>query len=195
MNDAGKHTVPTLETQRLVLRPVELADAVPTQTLFAHWNIVRNIPDIPWPYPADGALSFYRDRVIPAMERGERWHWTLRLKSAPGQMIGAIAVMDGDNNRIFWIASPWQRQGLMTEACDAATEFWFDVLARPLLRTHKAADNVASRRISERNGMRVIATEMKDYPGGPRPTLICLLTREEWLAGRSSPIDSLPDRT
>src|SRR5476649_2842555 len=152
MNDAGKHSVLTLETPLLVLRPVELADAVPTQALFAQWDIVRNIPDIPWPYPADGALSFYRDRVIPAMERGVRWHWTLRLKSAPGRMIGAIAVMDGDNNRIFRIARPWQRQGLMTEACDAATEFWFAVLARLLLRTHKAVDNVASRRISERNG-------------------------------------------
>lgn len=195
MNPAGKHSVPALETQRLVLRPVELADAVATQALFPQWEIVRNIPEIPWPYPVDGALSFYRDRVIPAMERGVRWHWTLRMKSAPRQMIGAIAVMDGDNNRIFWIIPRWQRQGLMTEACDAATEFWFDVLARPLLRTHKAVDNAASRRISERNGMRVVSTEMKNYPGGPRPTLICELTREEWLAARSSAIDTLPDRT
>ena len=195
MNDAGQHTVPTLETRRLLLRPVELADAAATQVLFAQWDIVRNIPDIPWPYPADGALSYYRDRVLPAMQRGERWHWTLRLRSAPGEIIGAISVMDGDNNRIFWIAPPWQRQGLMSEACDAATDHWFGALARPLLRTHKAVDNIASRRISDHQGMRVVATETKDYPGGPRPTLLCELTREEWLARRRSAIDVLPDRT
>jgi RimJ/RimL family protein N-acetyltransferase len=83
----------------------------------------------------------------------------------------------------------------MTEACDAATNHWFGALARPLLRTHKAVDNVASRHISDRDGMRVMATEMKNYPGGPRPTLLCELTREEWLPRRRSGIEVLPDRT
>jgi hypothetical protein len=36
----------------------------------------------------------------------------------------------------------------MTEACDAVTDYWFDVLREPVLRVPKAA-NGASRRISE----------------------------------------------
>jgi len=43
----------TLETTRLLLRPLELADAEQTQQLFPHWEIVRYLANIvPWPYPA-----------------------------------------------------------------------------------------------------------------------------------------------
>jgi [ribosomal protein S5]-alanine N-acetyltransferase len=48
-----------LQTKRLVLKPLELADAVQTQRLFPHWEIVRYLSHVvPWPYPADGAYRF-----------------------------------------------------------------------------------------------------------------------------------------
>ena len=51
--------IPSLETQRLLLCPLELADAEQTQKLFPHWEIVRYLADvIPWPYPADGAYLY-----------------------------------------------------------------------------------------------------------------------------------------
>ena len=34
---------PTLETPRLILRPLELADASQAQVLFPQWEIVRNL--------------------------------------------------------------------------------------------------------------------------------------------------------
>jgi len=64
--------IPTLETRRLLLRPLELADAEQAQILFPHWEIVRHLADaVPWPYPADGAHCFYRDVALPAVERGD----------------------------------------------------------------------------------------------------------------------------
>jgi hypothetical protein len=46
-----------LETPRLELRPVELADAVQVQVLVPHWEIVRYLAShIPWPYPEGGPL-------------------------------------------------------------------------------------------------------------------------------------------
>ena len=81
----------SLETGRLLLRPLQLADAEWTQQLFPHWEIVRYLAArVPWPYPADGALTYYRDIALPAMERGDEWHWSLRLKSDPSQMIGSM---------------------------------------------------------------------------------------------------------
>jgi [ribosomal protein S5]-alanine N-acetyltransferase len=63
-----------LDTRRLSLRPLELADAEQTPRWFPHWEIVKFLANrIPWPYPADGALTHYRDDVLPAMARGERW--------------------------------------------------------------------------------------------------------------------------
>lgn len=174
--------MPTLETPRLLLRPLELSDAAETQALFPHWEIVRFLQNIvPWPYPPDGAHTWYRDFALPAMERGEEWHWSLRLGSSAGCMIGCISLRRKENNnRGFWIGLPWQRQGLMTEACEAVTDYWFDVLKFPVLRAPKAVPNEASRRISEKAGMRIVAREEGDYVSGRFPTEIWEITAEEW---------------
>ena len=103
---------PTLETERLLLRPLELSDAEQVQILFPDWEVVKYLNAIvPWPYPSDGALTYFRDRALPAMARGDEWHWTLRLRENPGQIIGAIGLIRGStDNRGFWLATPWQRQ-------------------------------------------------------------------------------------
>lgn len=176
-------SLPTLTTSRLTLRPLELADAPAIQALFPQWEIVRYLADrVPWPYPADGALSFMRDVALPAMRQGREWHWTIRLLSEPQTLIGAISLSDEeDNNRGFWLAPQWQRQGLMQEACEAVTAYWFEVLQRPLLRAPKALLNLASRRISERSGMRLVEIIEKDYVSGRFPSELWEISREEWL--------------
>ncbi|HKW74217.1 MAG TPA: GNAT family N-acetyltransferase [Terriglobales bacterium] len=182
--------IPMLETPRLILRPLELADAVQTQLLFPHWEIVRYLAGIvPWPYPPDGALTYYRDVALPAMERGEAWHWTLRLKTQPSQLIGAIGLFKGaDDNRGFWIAPPWQKQGLMTEACDAVTDFWFRALQFPILRVAKAAANLGSRRISEKQGLRLAEVGERNYVSGRLPAEVWEITAEEWTARPGLPL-------
>jgi len=179
---------PELETARLLLRPLALSDAEQAQLLFPQWEIVRYLNSrVPWPYPPDGALTFYREVALPAVERGEAWHWTLRLKSNPGQMIGNISLMRGESkNRGFWIATQWQGQGLMSEACDAVTDYWFNALKFPVLRVPKAAANTASRRISEKQGMRLVETVERDYVSGRLPTEIWEITAEEWQARRET---------
>jgi RimJ/RimL family protein N-acetyltransferase len=181
--------VPTLETRRLILRPLELADAAQAQAIFPHWEIVRYLAKaVPWPYPPDGAFTFYRDVALPAVERGEAWHWTLRLKSLPEQMIGNITLRRGETkNRGFWLGLAWQGQGLMTEACEVVTEYWFNTLRMPLLRVPKAVANVASCRISKSQGMSMVAIEERDYVSGRLPSEIWEITAEEWNRRRNHP--------
>jgi RimJ/RimL family protein N-acetyltransferase len=175
-----------LETPRLILRPLELADAEQVQRIFPHWEIVKFLNRrTPWPYPADGAFTHIRDVILPAIEGGEEWHSSLRLKSDPGLLIGSISLRKREgHNRGFWLGMDWHGKGLMTEAVDAATDYWFDVLGFPVLRASKAVANVASRKISERSGMRVIATEETDYVGGRLPSEIWEITADEWRAHR-----------
>jgi len=176
--------VPTLETRRLLLRPIALADAPQAQALFPRWEIVQYMNAIvPWPYPPDGALTFYRDVALPAMERGDAWHWSIRERAAPDQLIGSINLTRGEReNRGFWIAQPWQGRGYAAEACEAVVAFWFEVLGFEVLRVGKAITNEASRRISIGEGMRVIATEERDFVSGRHPAEIWELTRAEWRA-------------
>lgn len=174
--------LPQLETPHLLLKPLTLEDAPAIQVLFPQWEIVRFLTNrVPWPYPPNGAHSFLSEVALPGMARGEQWHWSLRLKSAPEQLIGLISLRDGeDENRGFWLGLPWQGQGLMTEAAAAVTEFWFEVLRRPVLRVPKAAANLASRRISEAAGMRIIRSEMRDYICGRQHSEIWEISAEEW---------------
>jgi ribosomal-protein-alanine N-acetyltransferase len=178
--------IPTLKTSRLILRPLELSDADQIQVLFPQWEIVRYLSKVvPWPYPPDGALAYIRDQALPAMERGEEWHWSLRLKSAPERLIGCISLRrEESKNRGFWMALPWQRQGLMTEAVEAVTDYWFNGLGFSVLRAPKAIVNVASRRISEKSGMHVVAVEEKDYVGGRLLGETWEINAEEWRARR-----------
>jgi [ribosomal protein S5]-alanine N-acetyltransferase len=178
--------VAELETPRLTLRPLELGDAEQTQRLFPKWEIVKFLAKVvPWPYPDDGALIYYRDNALPAIARGEQWHWSLRLKSDPREHIGVVSLMKGENNnRGFWLGLPWQRQGLMSEAVEAITDYWFNQLGFSVMRVPKAVMNIASRRISEKNGMRVVVVEERDYVSGRFLTEIWETTADEWRAHR-----------
>ena len=179
---------PTLETTRLLLRAIELADAPQIQAIFPKWEIVKYLANrVPWPYPADGALAFLRDFALPAIERGDEWLWTIRRKAEPNAIIGIISLTKSENeNRGFWIAPEWQRRGLMSEACDVVTDFWFESLKFPILRAPKAIANEGSRRISEKQGMRIVSTGEKDYVSGRLPSEIWEITAEEWRARKSA---------
>jgi ribosomal-protein-alanine N-acetyltransferase len=173
--------IPTLTTNRLILRPLELPDADAIQALFPHWEIVRFLGHVPWPYPADGALSFIRDKALPGMQQGTEWHWSIRRNTAPAPLIGQISLRDKPNdNRGFWLAQAAQGQGLMAEAATAVTEYWFEALQRPVLRVLKAVANVRSRRVSERAGMRMVETLERDFVSGRLPAEVFEITREEW---------------
>ena len=174
-------------TERLLLRPLEIADAEQIQRLFPRWEIVRYLPaEVPWPYPPDGALYFCREVALPMVERGEQWHWTLRLRSAPEQIIGHLDLMKGEeDNRGFWMGLPWQGRGLISEACAWSNDFWFETLGFPVLRETKATANIASRRVSEKPGMRLVSVIEREYVSGRLPTELWEITAEEWRAWKS----------
>ncbi|WP_236198765.1 GNAT family N-acetyltransferase [Pseudomonas pseudonitroreducens] len=178
------HSPPTLRTERLLLTPVQLSDAPTIQRLFPHWEVVRYLDRrVPWPYPADGALVYVRDWVLPAMARGEEWHWMIRLASTPDDAIGNISLFDQPgNHRGFWLAPACQGRGYMGEACDAVNRFWFETLGKPLMQVPKAIVNEGSRRISEREGMRLVGRDEGHFVSGVLPRETWELTREEWLA-------------
>lgn len=176
---------PELLTDRLVLRPLSLDDADAIQRIFAQWEVVRFLADkVPWPYPADGARQFLEQSALPAMRRGSQWHWSIRTRAQPDQLIGVISLMDDDpgNNRGFWLDPAHQGHGYMTEASAAATAYWFGVLGKPVLRAPKAIANTASRRISESSGMRKVGTEERGFVSGRHAAEIWEISREAWQA-------------
>ncbi|WP_156292409.1 GNAT family N-acetyltransferase [Serratia oryzae] len=182
MKTEKKHAIPVLKTHRLILQPLELSDSADIQRLFPHWEIVKYIThQVPWPYPEGAARQFIQEVALPNMAKGSGWYWSIRLKADARHLIGVINLCDPPNaNRGFWLTPEWQHHGLMSEASAAVTDFWFNQLGKPVLRVPKAKGNLASRRISERSGMRVIATQWADFVGGHMESEIWEITKDEW---------------
>ena len=177
-------SVPILTTERLVLKPLEAQDAAQIQELYPQWEIVRYmVSSVPWPYPDNGAESYVNNVALPDVEKGVAWFWTIRRHEAPDELMGLICLYDvEDNNRGFWLAPQWQGKGYMREASIAATDYWFNVLKKPLLRAPKASVNARSQRISQSSGMRLVRTEKKAYVSGMLDSELWEITCDEWNA-------------
>lgn len=177
---------PLLETERLLLKPLGVNDIAALQQVFPQWEIVRWLDaTVPWPFPADGACYFVEHVVLPQMESGTGWHWSIRRRADPNALIGEITLQEVERrNRGFWIVPEWQGHGYASEAAEAVTQFWFEDLGKPVLHVPKAAANLASRRISERQGMRVIDKFKGQLVGGEYDFELWELSRAEWLARR-----------
>ena len=175
---------PILETPRLLLRPLRETDAPRIQELFPVWEVVQYMASvIPWPYPEHGARE-YVERSLAQVAKGERYSWALTCKAASDDLlVGVIELFpnNSDDHRGFWIGSPYQRQGYMTEAVVAVNDFAFDVLGLSHLLLNNAEPNLGSHRLKEKSG--AIISRMEDdvaFVGGKFRKVLWMLTREQW---------------
>ncbi|MCW3061396.1 MAG: hypothetical protein JWQ02_3217 [Capsulimonas sp.] len=181
---------PTLETPRLLLRPLQLSDAPRIQELFPHWEVVQYMASvIPWPYPDDGARKYVEYATAEAAA-GKRYSWALTLKAASNDLlIGVIELTptNSEDSRGFWIGLPYQRQGYMTEAVAAVNDFAFDVLELLSLRLNNAEANIGSHRLKEKSGAEISKiTEDVPFVSGKHRQIGWTLTAEQWRSHRDS---------
>jgi ribosomal-protein-alanine N-acetyltransferase len=181
---------PTLQTRRLVLRPLALSDASAIQRHFNNWNIIKNLASVvPWPYPDDGAETFIKQQLGRIAAGVEIYQWVLVLRSGDGHAIGNIRFLpradDPKGNRGFWLAEPYWNQGLMTEAITAVNEFAFQTLGIESFHVCNVASNAASRRVKQKTGAEFVGHIDLPHHNGQSKAERWIVTRESWL-GRSS---------
>jgi [ribosomal protein S5]-alanine N-acetyltransferase len=181
------NNTPTFATARLILRPATVMDAPAIQAQFCNWNVIKHIGGkVPWPYPPDGAERFLQEDALPRVHRGDAHLWAICLK-ATGELIGLIEfrlAKDADDHRGFWIAEPYWRQGLMSEAVEAVNRFVFEDLALDSFIEQNAANNPASRRLKEKSGGEFLSYRESNYLSGARWSEVWRLTRAGWLAAK-----------
>ena len=180
---------PTLETARLVLRPLEARDVAATQRIFPQWEVVRHLlAKVPWPYPDDGAATNMAE-CLEKRARGEQLYWAITLKGGDDELVGRIDLRrdSGDHEmRGFWLDPQVRGQGLMTEAADAVTTFAFEALGWPELWVTNAASNRGSHRIKEKQGFELMDVTRDQFVSGEDDKEIWRLRREDWLARRDA---------
>jgi len=180
---------PQFQTDRLLLRSVQLTDAPAYTRHFVDYEVIRNLSaKVPWPYPDDGVVDFINSVILPT-QGISRWDWGLFLKDAPNELIGGIALWrtPSPENRGFWLGRQHWGQGLMTEAVVPVMDFAFADLGFESLYFSNALGNQRSRRIKEKTGARLLRTEPAEFVD-PKFTQheIWQLDKPDWLTFRES---------
>ena len=180
-------SLPTFETERLILRGITEADTPAYEKHFVDYAIISQLDSaIPWPYPQGGVLDWIRTHIVPN-QGSELWAWGIVLKAQPAELIGCIELLrqGKPHNRGFWLSQRYWGQGLMTEAVVPVTNYAFDVLGFERLIFANAVGNVGSRRIKEKTGARFLRTEPAQLVNPEYSEReIWELTKEEWIASR-----------
>jgi ribosomal-protein-alanine N-acetyltransferase len=146
---------PTLETQRLILRPFQLADAPDVQRLAGSRDIASTTLNIPHPYE-DGMAEEWISKHQETFEQGRGV--TLAITSRSGaNLIGAISLMDispGHRAELgYWIGKPYWNQGFCSEASRAVVGYGFQVLGLNRIHACHLTRNPASGRVMQKLGM------------------------------------------
>jgi RimJ/RimL family protein N-acetyltransferase len=147
--------IPTLETERLILRPFSPHDAADVQRLAGDRAIADTTLNIPHPYEdgmAEGWISTHHDTFVS--EKGVTFAITLR---SDGSLAGAISLMSMVRNHQaelgYWIGKAYWTRGFCTEAGQAVLLYGFEELGLQRVHATHFARNPASGRVMQKLGM------------------------------------------
>jgi [ribosomal protein S5]-alanine N-acetyltransferase len=147
--------VPTLETDRLILRRLELTDAPRVQEYAGAREVAEMTLLIPHPYPDGAAEEFIRSTWESAKE-GRGFTFAVTHKDT-AELVGTISIRpEKTNNRGeigYWIGIPHWGNGYATEATKAMIQLGFDTLGLNRIYAGYLTKNPASRRVQEKAGM------------------------------------------
>jgi RimJ/RimL family protein N-acetyltransferase len=147
-------TRPTLDTDRLILRPFALSDAARVQALAGDVDVASTTLHVPHPYE-DGMAELWIENHPEKLTRGEIiFAVTLRTDFALIGAVGLATNMDHENAELgYWIGKPYWNHGYGTEAARAVLDFAFATLRLRRVFAHHFSRNVASGRVLKKIGM------------------------------------------
>jgi len=146
---------PTIETDRLILRPFQISDAARVKELAGAYEIYRPTLNIPHPYE-DGMAEMWISTHATQFYSGEGVNLAVTLKG-DGLLIGAIGLgASPKHNRAelgYWIGVPYWGSGYCTEAAIAVIKYGFEALKLHKITCSHTEWNTASGRVMQKAGM------------------------------------------
>ena len=145
--------MPTLETDRLLLRPFRAEDAAALVALADNWNIARMTTRIPHPYTRDIADRWIASQAADR-QSGDEIIFCIELHGAAIGAVGLKRSAAGEYELGYWLGEAWWGRGYATEAAARAARFAFDELGAGRLTAGHFLDNPASGQVLEKCGFR-----------------------------------------
>jgi RimJ/RimL family protein N-acetyltransferase len=146
-------TTPLLRTDRLLLHPLRVADAVDMVPVLADESLHVFTGGGPPTLPELRAR--YRAQVAGSPSTDQVWHnWVIRL-AGTDEAVGFVqATVSGDIADVAWVIGiPWQGQGLAVEAGGSMCRWLLDSGIERLL-AHIHPDHLASTGVARTLGFR-----------------------------------------
>lgn len=152
------HGTAELWTERLILRRYRSEDAEPlhqylgtdpAMAQYSGWN----------PYATLETAQETVRRFIAGYDEERSYSWVMDVDDV---VVGTIGAYDYQDDRIevgFSIVQGWQGRGLATEALRKVLEYLTENEGIPCVIAWCASENIGSRRVLEKAGMRLVRTE------------------------------------
>lgn len=146
---------PTLQTQRLILRPFTLQDVPVVTKLAGEKEIAAKTLFIPHPYEEKDAQEWISTNVN-IFQANKAVVFAIVI-NANKQLCGAIGLgIDRENEQAemgYWIGKPYWSQGYCTEAARAILQYGFTALKLHRICADHFKSNPASGRVMKKIGM------------------------------------------
>jgi ribosomal-protein-alanine N-acetyltransferase len=151
----AKDVQPTLETERLILRPFDLSDGSRVQMLAGDEAIASTTLNIPHPYE-DGMAEEWIRTHPEGYEKGEFINFAIVLKAGQ-ELIGAIGLTLRQKHVHaeigYWIGKPYWNQGYCTEAAREVIRYGFETLNLHRIHAMHLSRNPASGKVMSKSRM------------------------------------------
>jgi ribosomal-protein-alanine N-acetyltransferase len=147
---------PTLKTERLLIRPFELADGPRVQLLAGDKDIASTTLNIPHPYE-DGMAEEWISTHREGFEKGEFINFAIVLSST-NELIGAIGLTLRQEHVHaelgYWVGKPYWNSGYCTEASNRVVKYGFEDLSLHRIHAMHLSRNPASGKVMQKIGMK-----------------------------------------
>lgn len=180
----GQVLLPTIETERLTLRPFRLSDASDIQRLAGERDIADTTMNIPHPYE-DGMAEEWIASEEVACDAGKSITLAIVLRD-DACLVGAVGLkIERDHDKAelgYWVGKPFWSCGYATEAARALLDYGFGELRLNRIHAAHMASNPSSGRVMEKLGMLYEGTARQDLKKwGRREDLVSYaILREDW---------------
>jgi len=153
--------IPTLRTDRLVLRPPERGDAAAIAASLNDFEVAGNLARVPFPYRLSDAQAWLLTRRPDCA--ADQANFAILHK---GTYMGQVGFHPGPNGPIigYWLGKPYWGQGFMSEAAYVSLDWFFATSGATKVHSGVFVFNHASLAVQKKLG----------FTETGRSTLLCL---------------------
>ncbi|MGF1691999.1 GNAT family N-acetyltransferase [Photobacterium kagoshimensis] len=146
---------PLLTTERLILRPFQLSDALTVQKLAGDPLIANGTINVPHPYD-DGMAGQWIGKHVAGWHSQQSAIYAITLKSNH-QLIGCVGLHNINNHTAqlgYWIGVPFWGKGYCTESAQRIVDFAFKKLELEKIYSRHLSREAAPGKVMKKIGMK-----------------------------------------